>query len=86
MSETSFPKVELCKSYRCCKCGTTYSTEKQAENCFDTHVSPKEIVREFHRYISDGEPGNHNNYPRDLDILFNDGEVIRYGYIRKVKN
>ena len=84
MSEASFPKVELCQNYRCCKCGAFYSTEKQAENCFDRHMTAKEIVREYPVYINaDYCQKSCNNYPMNLDILFSDGEVIRYSYSGK---
>lgn len=85
MSETAFPKVEIITGFKCCKCGTTFSTEKQAEDCFDTHATSKEIVGEYPRYVYTSDPGNYNNYPMYLDILFNDGEVLRYRYAGKEK-
>jgi hypothetical protein len=84
MSETSFPKVEIITGFKCCKCGATYPTEEQAEDCFDRHMTAKEIVREYPRYINaDYCQRNYNNYPINLDILFSDGEVIRYSYSGK---
>lgn len=82
MSETSFPKVELCMNYRCCKCGRTYPNPKLAENCFDSHARSIEIVNESQDYILSGDPDDGYDYPERLQIRFSNEQLQIYSLMR----
>ena len=81
MSETSFPKVELCQIYRCCKCGKAYPNVKLAENCFDSHARPMEIVRESQDHVRTVDPEDSYNYPDRLQIRFSNDKLQIYSLL-----
>lgn len=78
MSETSFPKVELCQNYRCCKCGRMYPSVKLAEKCFDSHARAIEIVNENTDYVQGDDPDDICNYPKSLQIRFSNDQLQIY--------
>ena len=81
MSETSFPKVELCQNYRCCKCGRIYPNVKLAEECFDSHARSIEIVDESQDYIRTFDPDDSYNYPERLQIRFSNDQLQIYSLV-----
>ena len=81
MSETSFPKVELCQNYRCCKCGRTYPNVKLAEECFDSHARSIEIVYESQDYVRTPDPDDVYTYPDCLQIRFSNGQSLIYSLV-----
>ena len=85
MCKTSFPKVELCQNYRCCKCGRTYTNEKLAENCFDSHARSIEIVNESQDHVRIADPDDSYNYPDRLQIRFSNDQIQIYSLVGGVR-